>query len=62
MLLEAFFELLFEFATSLTGYAVMFVFSLGRVRPKPEDDLLATIVGLTFWAIVIGALCFWYRE
>lgn len=61
-MLEALFELLFEVATSLTGYVVMFVFSLGRVRPKPENDLLATIIGLTFWAIVIGALCLWNRE
>lgn len=61
-MLEAFFELLFEVATSLTGYAVMFVFSLGRVRSKPESDLLATIAGLTFWAIVIGALCLWSGE
>ena len=61
-MLEALFELLFEVATSLTGYAVMFVFSLGRVRPKPEDELLATIIGLMFWATVIGALCLWNRE
>ena len=61
-MLEALFELLFEVATSLTGYAVMFVFSLGRVRPKPENELLATIIGLTFWAIVIPAFCLWNRE
>ncbi len=61
-MLEAFFELMFEVATSLIGYAVMFVFSLGRVRPKPENELLATIIGLTFWAIVIGVLCLWNRE
>ena len=61
-MLEALFELLFEVATSLTGYAVMFVFSMGRVRPNQENDLLATIIGLTFWVIVIGALCLWNRE
>ncbi len=61
-MLEALFGLLFEVATSLTGYVLMFVFSLGRVRPKPEDDLLATIIGLTFWAVVIGTIFLWNRE
>lgn len=61
-MLEIVVEFLLEVVLGLTGYAVMFVFSLGRVRPKPENDLLATIIGLTFWAIVIGALCLWNHE
>lgn len=61
-MLEMIVEFLLEVVLGLTGYAVMFVFSLGRVRPNPENHLLATIIGLTFWAIAIPALCLWNRE
>ena len=54
-------EVVIEVVLGMTGYAVLFVFSLGRIRPKLKDDWLATIVGLLFWVIVIGALCLWNR-
>ena len=61
-MIEVLLGIVIELFTGLTGYAVMYVFSLGRIRPKIEDDWLATIVGLAFWAIVIVGLCFWFRE
>jgi len=60
-MLQALFEMLFELVTTLTGYLVMFVFSLGSVRPSPRNDALALVIGLTFWATVIGVLCFLKR-
>lgn len=55
-MLEVIVEFLLEIVLGLTGYAVMFVCSFGRVRPKAEDDWLATIVGLAFWACFFGGL------
>lgn len=60
-MLPALVELLVEVATCLTGYLVMFVFSLGRVRPTEANNVLVTIIGITFWVIVIGLLCLWNR-
>ena len=48
-MLESLVGLLLDVVPSLTGFAVMFVFSLGRVRPKPKNHLLATIIDQIAW-------------
>jgi len=61
-MLEMVVEFLLEVVLGLTGYAVMFVVSFGRIRPKAEDDWLAMIVGIAFWASLFGVLYLWSRE
>ncbi len=60
-MLEIIVEFLLEVVFGLTGYAVMFVFSFGKIRPKAEDDWLATIIGIAFWAGLFGVLYLWSR-
>lgn len=60
--LELILQFVFELLLGVTGYAVMFVFSLGQVRPKSEHEGLATLIGILFWMLVAAVAYFATRE
>lgn len=51
-----FVEIVFEGAAYVTGYVILFPFTLGRVKEKFSSNAIS-LVGLIAWVVFIGLIC-----
>jgi len=62
-MLQALFEILFEFICGLTREVILWLITLGRRKPfEPKNNWIASsLIGLLFWIMVIVAIVMIYR-
>jgi hypothetical protein len=49
-------EVIFELACGATGHGLLWLVTLGHWRAFEGRDGVATIVGVLFWALVVGVV------